>query len=148
MRAHTKASASCGTCSNLVENVMKATLGDAFAKKAEGMCPCTSLDHGTVRRAIKAKGLKSIPAVMQELEWSTPEGCAKCRPALNYYLVASWPGEYADDQRVITSYSIHYTKLYECRLGQYRHQFKALHGLLGGGPPPCLRHRHGSYNFV
>jgi len=99
VRAHTKASASCGTCSNLVENLMKATLGDAYAKKAEGMCACTTHDHGTVRRAIVAKGLKSIPAVMQELEWSTPEGCAKCRPALNYYLVASWPGEYADDQR-------------------------------------------------
>ncbi len=24
-------------------------------------------------------------------------GCAKCRPALNYYLVADWPDEYADD---------------------------------------------------
>ena len=48
---------------------------------------------------IKAKGLKSIPQVMQELEWSTPEGCAKCRPALNYYLLSDWPGEYVDDQQ-------------------------------------------------
>jgi len=43
--------------------------------------------------------LKSIPAIMQALEWTTPEGCAKCRPALNYYLVADWPGEYVDDQQ-------------------------------------------------
>ena len=34
---------------------------------------------------------------MQELEWKTSCGCAKCRPALNYYLVCAWPGEYADD---------------------------------------------------
>ena len=34
---------------------------------------------------------------MQELEWKTSCGCAKCRPALNYYLVADWPDEYADD---------------------------------------------------
>ena len=34
---------------------------------------------------------------MQELEWKTSCGCAKCRPALNYYLVADWPGEYEDD---------------------------------------------------
>ncbi|HWK32573.1 MAG TPA: nitrite reductase large subunit, partial [Hyphomicrobium sp.] len=33
----------------------------------------------------------------QELEWKTSCGCAKCRPALNYYLVCDWPGEYADD---------------------------------------------------
>ena len=34
---------------------------------------------------------------MQELEWKSSCGCAKCRPALNYYLVCDWPGEYADD---------------------------------------------------
>jgi nitrite reductase (NADH) large subunit len=99
VRAHTKASASCGTCTGLVESVMAITLGDGYAKKVEGMCGCTDLGHGDVRRLIKAKGLKSIPAVMQELEWKTSGGCAKCRPALNYYLLADWPGEYKDDQQ-------------------------------------------------
>ena len=100
VRAHTKASASCGTCSGLVENVMALTLGDDFKLPAsEGMCGCTQHGHGYVRRMIKAKELKTIPAVMQELEWSSPEGCAKCRPALNYYLLADWPGEYVDDQQ-------------------------------------------------
>ncbi|SCM67559.1 nitrite reductase large subunit NirB [Donghicola eburneus] len=99
VRAHTKASASCGTCTGLVESVMAITLGDGYAKKVEGMCGCTDLGHGDVRRLIKAKGLKSIPAIMQELEWKTSGGCAKCRPALNYYLLADWPGEYKDDQQ-------------------------------------------------
>ena len=27
------------------------------------------------------------------LEWKTPDGCASCRPALNYYLISAWPGE-------------------------------------------------------
>ena len=40
-----------------------------------------------------------MPAVMQELEWTTPDGCASCRPALNYYLLCAWPGEYEDDQK-------------------------------------------------
>lgn len=34
---------------------------------------------------------------MQALQWKTPNGCSKCRPALNYYLIAAWPGEYNDD---------------------------------------------------
>jgi len=34
---------------------------------------------------------------MQDLEWGSSGGCAACRPALNYYLVAEWPGEYVDD---------------------------------------------------
>lgn len=98
VRAHTKASASCGSCTGLVEKVMALTLGDSYNPAAvQPMCTCTELGHDEVRRLIKAKGLKTIPAVMQELEWKTSCGCAKCRPALNYYLVADWPGDYADD---------------------------------------------------
>ncbi|EKF60736.1 nitrite reductase large subunit [Agrobacterium albertimagni AOL15] len=98
VRAHTKASASCGNCTGLVEQLMALTLGDAYNPAAvTPMCTCTELGHDDVRRLIKAKGLKTIPAVMQELEWKTSCGCAKCRPALNYYLVCDWPDEYADD---------------------------------------------------
>jgi nitrite reductase (NADH) large subunit len=98
VRAHTKASASCGTCTGLVEQLLKISLGDAYNPAAvQPMCKCTDLGHDDVRRLIKAKGLKTILAVMQELQWKTSCGCAKCRPALNYYLVCDFPGEYADD---------------------------------------------------
>ena len=98
VRAHTKASASCGTCTGLVEQLMTLSLGDDYNPDAvTPMCGCTSLGHSDVRRLIKAKELKTIPEVMQELEWTTSCGCAKCRPALNYYLVCDWPDEYADD---------------------------------------------------
>ncbi len=98
VKAHTKASNSCGTCAGLVQQVMQLTLGDAFnADAITPMCGCTDLGHDEVRHLIVAKGLKSIPAVMQELEWKTSCGCAKCRPALNYYLVCDFPDEYADD---------------------------------------------------
>lgn len=98
VRAHTKASASCGSCTGLVEQLMTLTLGSSFdANAIQSMCPCTDLGHSEVRRLIKAKQIKSIPQLMQELEWKTSCGCVKCRPALNYYLVADWPGEYIDD---------------------------------------------------
>ncbi|WP_172122243.1 MULTISPECIES: nitrite reductase large subunit NirB [unclassified Devosia] len=98
VRAHTKASASCGSCTGLVEKLLMSTLGDRYNPAAiQPMCPCTELGHDEVRRLIIAQELKSIPAVMQELGWKTSCGCAKCRPALNYYLVANWPGEYEDD---------------------------------------------------
>jgi nitrite reductase (NADH) large subunit len=100
VRAHTKASASCGSCTGLVEQILKAQLGDAYNPAAvQPMCPCTDFGHDDVRRLIVAKSLKSIPAVMQELEWKTSCGCARCRPALNYYLLCTWPGEYRDDSQ-------------------------------------------------
>ena len=98
VRAQTKASASCGSCTGLVEQLLKATLGDAYNPAAvQPICACTDLGHDDVRRLIVAKELNSIPDLMQALEWKTSCGCAKCRPALNYYLLATWPGEYEDD---------------------------------------------------
>ena len=100
VRSATKASGSCGTCTGLVEQVMAVTLGDSFVANANpAMCKCTDHTHEDVRRLIKSIGLKSIPAVMQELGWKTVGGCASCRPALNYYLIADWPTEYQDDRQ-------------------------------------------------
>jgi len=98
VKAHTKASASCGTCSGLVENLLKVTLGDSYqAQTVKPMCGCTEHTHDEVRAAIVEQGLKSIPQAYQALEWKTPNGCSSCRPAMNYYLLCAWPGEYVDD---------------------------------------------------
>ena len=100
VRTTTKATGSCGTCTGLVEQVMAATLGDGFTANANPpMCKCTDHTHEDVRRLIKSLGLKSIPAVMQDLGWRSVGGCASCRPALNYYLIADWPTEYQDDRQ-------------------------------------------------
>ncbi len=98
VKATTKASASCGTCTGLVEQVLATTLGDDFVMPAaQSVCGCTDLTHEDVRRLIKSKELKSQAAVWQELGWTTPNGCHTCRPAINYYLLADWPLEYQDD---------------------------------------------------
>ena len=101
VRATTKASASCGSCTNLVEGLLSLTLGGDYAGEREvrTMCKCTSFGHDDVRRLILEKELRAIPQVMQELHWATPDGCASCRPALNYYLLCAWPDEYVDDQQ-------------------------------------------------
>jgi nitrite reductase (NADH) large subunit len=98
VRAHTKASASCGSCTPLVEQLLALSLGGAYEKPAaKPMCKCTSHPHEDVRARIVADGLKTIPEVMRTLGWTTPDGCSSCRPALNFYLLTAWPGEYVDD---------------------------------------------------
>ena len=99
VRAHTKASASCGSCTGLVEDLIASTLGGDYsqAPSKKPMCPCTEHTHDEVREAIRAQALKDMPTVFTTLGWKTTDGCASCRPALNYYLLSQWPGEYEDD---------------------------------------------------
>ena len=99
VRAHTKASSSCGSCTGLVEAILASTVGEGYDDKPskKPMCGCTTHSHDDVRRTIKEHGLKTMKDVREFLEWSTPDGCHVCRPALNYYLLAEWPGEYVDD---------------------------------------------------
>ncbi len=99
VRASCKASASCGSCTGLVESLLSLTLGGAVERIEKTVCKCTSFTHDDVRRLIREKQLQAIPQVLQELHWTTPDGCASCRPALNYYLLCAWPGEYQDDQQ-------------------------------------------------
>lgn len=101
VRARTKASSSCGSCTCNVEALLARAVGDAYdaTPKVKPVCKCTTHGHDAVRAAIRGQQLKSIPAVMRALGWSTPDGCASCRPALNYYLLCEWPGEYQDQAR-------------------------------------------------
>ena len=101
VRSGCKASASCGSCTGLVENLLSLALGEDYGgeRTVRTMCKCTSFGHDDVRRAIVERGFREIPQVMQEMSWSTPDGCSSCRPALNYYLLCAWPGEYVDDQQ-------------------------------------------------
>ncbi len=98
VRSTTKASASCGTCTGLVEQVLQVTLGDDFQMPtAQPICGCCDLTHEDLRRLIKSQELKSQEAVWQELGWKTRNGCHVCRPAVNFYLLADWPLDYHDD---------------------------------------------------
>ncbi|MDB5682593.1 MAG: nitrite reductase large subunit [Sphingomonas bacterium] len=101
VRSTCKASASCGSCTNIVEQLLSMTLGADYGgeRTVKTLCKCTSFAHEDVRREIVAQEMRSIPEVMQKLHWSTPDGCSACRPALNYYLLCALPGDYVDDQQ-------------------------------------------------
>ncbi len=99
VRKCTKASGSCGSCTGLVEQILMNVLGtdysEAPAKKA--LCGCTDHSHEDVRRVIRENHLVAQQAVRDFMEWRTPNGCATCRPAINYYLISTWPHEARDD---------------------------------------------------
>ena len=99
VRKHTKASASCGSCTGLVEQLIMFTAGGDYSStpKKKALCGCTDQSHQDVREAIVEQKLLSINGVYKALAWRTPNGCATCRPAVNYYLISSWPKQAQDD---------------------------------------------------
>jgi len=98
VRAHTKASSSCGSCTGLVEQILAHTLGGEYsAPEVKPLCKCTEFTHDQVRKTILEHELKTLAATMHFLEWKSPDGCPACRPALNFYLLTAWPGEYHDE---------------------------------------------------
>ena len=99
VRKHTKASASCGSCTGLVEQILMFTAGGDYSAtpKKKAVCSCTDHSHQDVRDAIRDHKLLTNDAVFKFLEWRTPTGCGTCRPAINYYRLSSWPKEAVDD---------------------------------------------------
>ncbi len=104
VRKHTKASASCGSCTGLVEQLIMFTAGGDYSAtpKTKAMCGCTDHGHEAVREAIRTvqpdgTKLLTIADVYKAMNWKTPNGCASCRPAVNYYLISTWPKEAKDD---------------------------------------------------
>lgn len=99
IKACTGATGSCGGCKPVVEQILSYVLGDGFKKTVKtGICGCTPMSRQEIVAGIKEKGLRTTKEVMHVLEWHNPEGCSKCRPAVNYYLGVIYPGEHKDEK--------------------------------------------------
>ncbi len=99
VKKQTKAGSSCGSCVGLVEQILATTLGGGYAppSTSKAVCGCTDKNHEEVRAEIRTHKYLNIPDAMKGMGWRTPNGCATCRPALNYYLLSTWPHEAVDD---------------------------------------------------
>lgn len=100
VKSCTKAGASCGSCSGLVEQILVNTLGDEYNAIEEGICSCTTLGHKEIKLAIDEGEFETVYDVFKKLSWKTSDGCAKCRPAINYYLLVKYNDDkYKNDKR-------------------------------------------------
>lgn len=99
IKACTGATRSCGGCKPMVEQILQYVLGDGFKETAkQGICGCTTMSRDEIVAEIKEKGLSTTKEIMHVLGWSNPEGCSKCRPALNYYLGMLYPDSHEDEK--------------------------------------------------
>jgi nitrite reductase (NADH) large subunit len=88
VRACTRASSTCGGCKPLVSAMLQLALQskDAPAEPKETVCGCTSHSHDELRAAVRSSGFGTAREAMSALGWSKADGCAVCRPAVQYYV--------------------------------------------------------------
>ncbi len=88
IRVCTRASSTCGGCKPLVSAMLQLALQsqDAPAAPKETVCGCTSHSHDELRVAVRSASFETAHDAMQALGWSKADGCAICRPAVQYYL--------------------------------------------------------------
>jgi nitrite reductase (NADH) large subunit len=98
IRAHTKASSSCGSCTGLVEQLIASTLGGEYSEspKKKPICGCTEHTKQEVHDFIFDNDFDTVFEVFAKMDWENADGCHVCRPEVNYYLLAANP-DYEDD---------------------------------------------------
>ena len=100
VKSCTKAGASCGSCLGLVEQILVNTLGDEYNAVKEGICGCTDKGHAEIKKIIDENDFETVYDVFKKASWKTEDGCAKCRPAVNYYLLVKYNDDkYKNDKR-------------------------------------------------
>ncbi len=100
VKSCTKAGASCGSCLGLVEQILVTTLGDEYQDRVEGICDCCDVGHKEIKESVNTNDFNNVYEVFKALDWKTQDGCAKCRPAINYYLLVKYNDDkYKNDKR-------------------------------------------------
>lgn len=93
----TKAGGSCGKCKGMIGDLLNHALGGEVSVST-GICGCTDLTRDQIVLQIHQKQLKTTQEVYETLKFRNPEGCPKCRPAINFYLNVAFPQEHEDER--------------------------------------------------
>lgn len=93
----TKASTGCGTCSGLVDQILRSVAGsEAEEIKEKVVCVCIPFAKEKLRNIIQSQQIKKVQDVLEV--YGNGAGCASCKPALSFILEEVWMGGH-DEER-------------------------------------------------
>jgi nitrite reductase (NADH) large subunit len=96
VKQRTRASTSCGSCTNLCEKLLRAVAPDFQAETRTTLCACVPFSYEQLRDIIRGQKLKSVEEVLNV--YGNRKGCEVCKPALSYLLDMVWCGEHEEDR--------------------------------------------------
>ncbi len=96
LKERTRASASCGSCSGLCQQLLRAVVPEFQEETRTTLCSCLPFSYEQLREIVRGQQLKSVQEVLNV--YGNRKGCEVCKPALSYMLDMLWCGSHDEDR--------------------------------------------------
>jgi nitrite reductase (NADH) large subunit len=92
----TRASSSCGSCTGLCQQLLRAVAPEFQEESRTTLCSCVPFSYEQLREIVRGQQLKSVQEVLNV--YGNRKGCEVCKPALSYMLDMLWCGGHDEDR--------------------------------------------------
>ena len=96
LKHHTRASTSCGSCTGLCQQLLRAVAPEFQEETRTTLCSCVPFSYEQLREIVRGQQLKSVQEVLNV--YGNRRGCDVCKPALSYMLDMIWCGGHDEDR--------------------------------------------------
>jgi nitrite reductase [NAD(P)H] large subunit len=96
LKLRTRASTSCGSCTGLCQQLLRAVAPEFQEETRTTLCSCVPFSYEQLREIVRGQQLKSVQEVLNV--YGNRKGCEVCKPALSYMLDMIWCGQHDEDR--------------------------------------------------
>ena len=96
LKERTRASSSCGSCTSLCQQLLRAVAPEFQEETRTTLCSCVPFSYEQLREIVRGQQLKSVQEVLNV--YGNRTGCEVCKPALSYMLDMLWCGGHDEDR--------------------------------------------------
>jgi nitrite reductase (NADH) large subunit len=96
LKERTRASSSCGSCTGLCQQLLRAVVPEFQEETRTTLCACLPFSYEQLREIVHGQQLKSVQEVLNV--YGNRKGCEVCKPALSYMLDMLWCGSHDEDR--------------------------------------------------
>jgi nitrite reductase (NADH) large subunit len=96
LKERTRASSSCGSCTGLCQQLLRAVAPGFQEETRTTLCSCVPFSYEQLREIVRGQQLKSVQEVLNV--YGDRKGCEVCKPALSYMLDMLWCGGHDEDR--------------------------------------------------
>ena len=96
VKERTRASASCGSCTGLCEQLLRAVAPEFQEETRTTLCSCVPFSYEQLREIVRGQQMRSVQEVLNV--YGNRKGCEVCKPALSYMLDMIWCGKHDEDR--------------------------------------------------